>query len=281
MAKTRPSPVPDLPDLYRYRNLIRYLPDWQNARAFARMGSTLPWLERMAKLEKDALALVMEGSGALNREELGRLAMAMEIPKADVTFFNLLGRFTFSTDIEVQRRALVRAVEILERRAEAEGMGPAFRARLHGYYFSIQVLAAQPDFQADPAWIASRLSGPVPLPALQRALDDLAALGGVREASVPRQIRVGVTATLADVLALDTHLAQAADLLRRDPYAPRFGTAHWAVYADVIPDVTGFLMGQGPAITERFGDPEGTLAVERVFRVHTVGGPLARHTGAP
>jgi uncharacterized protein (TIGR02147 family) len=123
------------------------------------------------------IKLIMMGEKNLTEESAAQLGRGMALDANAAEYFQDLVRFGQAKDVNAKRLALER-IEQARRRQSIGELAEGDAAYLREWYLPVlRELTALPDFQADAAWIAKRLSFPVPPKAIRSGLEYLEAHG--------------------------------------------------------------------------------------------------------
>lgn len=135
------------------------------------------------------IKLVMMGEKNLTEESAAQLGRGMALDANAADYFQDLVRFGQAKDVEAKRLALER-IEQARRRQSIGELGENDAAYLREWYLPVlRELTALPDFQEDAAWIAKRLSFPVPPKEIRSGLEYLEARGFLQRDGDDRLLR--------------------------------------------------------------------------------------------
>ena len=123
------------------------------------------------------LKLVMDGERNLGPETVPKFIEALELKGEAAAFFADLVIFTQADSLNDKNRAFERISASRRFRSARRIEGDLFKYLSHWYYPAIRELAARPDFQENPKWIASVLRPKIPAVDAQAALALLLSLG--------------------------------------------------------------------------------------------------------
>lgn len=166
---------PNVFDYLDYRAFLRDHYVFQKGRG---RGFSYRAFSRRAGLRSpNYLKLVIDGDRNLSGEMSGRFASACGLDGEAATYFIDLVAFNQATSAN-ERNASYERLTTFKRYRQAHRLEMAHAAYHSTWYLpAIRELAARKDFEADPAWIASRLRPAIAVADARRALDQLFELG--------------------------------------------------------------------------------------------------------
>jgi uncharacterized protein (TIGR02147 family) len=187
----RPSTVAELPDVLEYDDYRAYLRAFYGAKKARRGGFSLRAFSQSAGLtSSNYLKLVMDGARNLSPATAERFAEACGLRGQSASYFCALVAYG-QAESGAERERAYRALRGHRRFRAVHVLDDAYAAYHAEWYIpAIRELAARPDFQADPHWIAARMLPAIPPRAADKALSVLRELGMLKddEAGVPRQV---------------------------------------------------------------------------------------------
>ena len=175
-----------LPSIFSYLDYRAFLQDWFDARKREDPTYSYARFAEDGDCSRSALANVLSGARTPRAGTLDAFARAMELTPSARNYLGLLVELATAQGLDERRQVMERilAAEHYQqvRLAERGPDSDLFRYIEHWYVAAIRELAALPDFQADPTWIASILRPRISVEEAADALDRLFELGMLRHA---------------------------------------------------------------------------------------------------
>jgi uncharacterized protein (TIGR02147 family) len=170
--------VAERPTVFDYLDYRAFLRDHYLFQKSRGRGFSYRAFSRRAGLKSpNYLKLVIDGERSLSTEMAGRFASACGLEGEAATYFLDLVAFNQAASA-VDRNAAYERLGTFKRYRQAHRLEMAQAAYHSTWYLpAIRELAARPDFEADPAWIAARLRPSIAAADARRALDALFELG--------------------------------------------------------------------------------------------------------
>lgn len=168
----------DLPSVYTFLDYRAFLKEWFDAKKRANPRFSHRMFARMAGHNSSSLLLqITSGKRNMTAESVVRFAQAMKLDAQERGFLQALVDLdqARSDDLKMDAWRRVSAHRRFREARKLEGEG--FRYLSHWYYPAIRELAARPDFDADPAWIAARLRPSVSVAKVRVALEEIVRMG--------------------------------------------------------------------------------------------------------
>lgn len=165
-------------DVFAYLDFRAYLRDYYTARKAGSRGFSYRTFSRRARLSSpNYLKLVIDGKRNLSSKMAERFAEACGLTGDDQRYFVDLVAFGQAEDARARDQHYARLTGF-QRYRQAHKLDLAHAAYYSVWYMpAIRELAARPDFDADPRWIARQLVPTISAADAQRALDTLLELG--------------------------------------------------------------------------------------------------------
>ena len=166
------------PDIFEYTDYRMYLGDYYTAAKANTKAFSYRYFSRKAGYSSpNFLKLVVEGKRNLSSDSIDRFGKALKMTASERRFFRDLVDFCQAETVEEKNKAFDR-VAASRRFRGARRLERAFFLYLsRWFYVAIRELAAHPDFDTDPVWIAEQLVPPIQPAEAQEALDALFELG--------------------------------------------------------------------------------------------------------
>lgn len=146
------------PDIYEYLEYRTYLADAYQAGKENVSAFSYRYLARRAGFSSpNFIKLVIDGKRNLSSESVEAVARAFGLTAPERRFFADLVAFDQAGDVE-EKNAAFENIAASRRFRDARHLDHSmFEYLSRWYYPAIREMAAQPDFEADPDWIADRL----------------------------------------------------------------------------------------------------------------------------
>ena len=170
------------PDIFEHLDYRAYLRAFYEAgKANTRVMSFRYLARRSGFSSPSYLRYVMYGERNLGQQSVEQLAEALDLNSKETEFFRLLVRFNQSEDA-VEKSDIFEKVTSLRRFRKARRIdGALFEYLSHWYCPAIREMAARPDFETTPEWIASKLLPPIRPSQAKKALKVLFELGLLKQ----------------------------------------------------------------------------------------------------
>ena len=190
----RSAPGVDVFEFLDYRAFLRAYYAAEKAR---RPAFSHRFFSRQAGLRSpNFLKLVMDGERNLGPETVPKFVSALGLTGEAAAFFCDLVTFTQAQSVAEKNRAFERIAASRRFRKARRIDGELFQYLSHWFYPAVRELAARPDFQDNPKWIASQLRPRIAPADAERALGLLLSLGlVVRDEKTGRIVRGEPTLT--------------------------------------------------------------------------------------
>jgi uncharacterized protein (TIGR02147 family) len=188
------SAAPAVYDFLDYRAFLRA---FYTAEKIRRPAFSHRLFSRLAGLRSpNFLKLVMDGERNLGDESVPKFVKALGLDSEAGAFFSDLVTFTQADNVAEKNRAFERIAASRRFRAARRIDGDLFTYLSHWYYPAVRELAAHPQFQEDPKWIANQLRPKISSADAGAAIRLLLSLGLlVRDASTGKIVRGEPTIT--------------------------------------------------------------------------------------
>ncbi len=167
-----------LPSVYEYVDYRAFMRDH-----YAECKKVMPqysfrFLARRAGFtSSNFIKLVMDGQRNLGPQAIEKVAKALKLDEEAAQFFETLVNLNQANTVAERNRAFERVAANRRFRAAKKLDGPLFDYLAHWYYPAVRELAARPDFQEDPAWVAKTLMPEIEPRQAKAALKNLENLG--------------------------------------------------------------------------------------------------------
>ncbi|MBI2344080.1 MAG: TIGR02147 family protein [Deltaproteobacteria bacterium] len=183
--------------VYSYEDYRQLLKDYYLAckEAAPQKFSYRYWARRADFSSSNFISLVITGKRNLSPDAARRLARSMRLTPRQSKFFEELVRFGQTTDVDERVRALEALLAYREYCTARQLSQEQFEYFSRWYYPVVREMVALPDFQPDPAWIATRLHPAIRAPEAGRALAVLERLGLIQQHGPGRYIQTEKTLT--------------------------------------------------------------------------------------
>jgi uncharacterized protein (TIGR02147 family) len=184
-------------NVFEYLDYRAFLRAYYAAEKARRPQFSHRFFSRLAGLKSpNFLKLVMDGERNLGAETVPKFAHAIGLTGEAATFFADLVTFNQAETVADKNRAFERISASRRFRSARRIEGDLFKYLSHWYYPAIRELAARPDFDESPKWIAAQLRPRIPPNEAQAALHLLLSLGLlVRDESTGKIVRGEPTLT--------------------------------------------------------------------------------------
>lgn len=177
------------PDLYGYHDYRDFLTDLL-AHLKAEIGVSVRQLAHKSGVSESYISMVLSGTRGLSINQLKKLATALELSRADVSYLGWLIALEESPSYDEK----IDAVKKIQRFRTYQKLNPleveTFRYLEHWYHVAIRELAALPGFKIDPDWIQASLRFPVSIKEIKQALVFLFEHDYIRTGSTGESISV-------------------------------------------------------------------------------------------
>jgi uncharacterized protein (TIGR02147 family) len=280
------KPKAAAPSVYDFLDYRQYLRAWYEAEKDRLPAFSYRYFARKAGFASpNFLKLVIEGSRNLSPDSVDRFLDTLRLPGDEANFFRDLVSWNQARNI-AEKNLLFERVIASKRFQEWRKLDASRLEYLrHWYYPAIRELAAHPDFEADPRWIASRLWAPLSREEILRALGVLEELGLlVRDAggrlsrgertltTGPRmqgdELRVTAKAFLREMME------QASESLDKVPPELRdVGAITVAIRPEIVPELKERIQRFRREMLERCDQEDGA---SEVFQLNLQFFPLTR-----
>ena len=166
------------PSVYDFLDYRQFLRAWYEAEKNRLPAFSYRYFARKAGFASpNFLKLVIEGSRNLSPDSVERFVETLRLPADEGNFFRDLVSWNQARNL-AEKNLLFERVIASKRFQEWRRLDASRLEYLrHWYYPAIRELAAHPDFDEDPAWIAGRLYGRLSREEILRALRVLEELG--------------------------------------------------------------------------------------------------------
>lgn len=169
------------PDIFAYLDYRAFLAEWFQWRKSENPRFSHRLFARLAGQRSPSLLLsVIDRQRNLTPTTTAAFGQAMKLNDEQQGYFEALVELDQGATDELRNAAWDRVAATRRYRAAGKIEGEAFRCLSHWYYAAIHELAKEPDFEADPAWIARTLRPRIKLTEARQALEELCSLGLLR-----------------------------------------------------------------------------------------------------
>ena len=184
-------------NVFEFLDFRAFLRAYYTAEKERRPAFSHRFFSRQAGLRSpNFLKLVMDGERNLGPDTVPKFAHALGLTGEAASFFADLVTFTQADSVADKNRAFERISASRRFRSARRIEGDLFKYLSQWYYPAIRELAARPDFQDNPKWIASQLRPKIAQSDAASALNLLLSLGLlVRDADSGRILRGEPTIT--------------------------------------------------------------------------------------
>lgn len=170
--------TPNLPSVYEYLDYRAFLRDHFAASKQRNPNYSFRFFARRAGFaSSNFLKLVMDGKRNLGPSTIENFAKALKLDAREAIFFGDLVALGQAETLAEKNRAFERVAANRRFRAARRLEGPLFEYLSHWYYPVVRELAARPDFNDDPKWIAGQILPKVTEAQARAALATLEQLG--------------------------------------------------------------------------------------------------------
>lgn len=179
-AKTPPALARNAPsvNVFEFLDYRAFLRAYYAAEKARKPAFSHRFFSRQAGLKSpNFLKLVMDGERNLGAETVPKFVKAIGLTGEAATFFADLVTFNQADTVAEKNRAFEGISASRRFRSAKRIEGDLFRYLSHWYYPAIRELAARPDFNESPKWIASHLRPKIAATDAQSALNLLLSLG--------------------------------------------------------------------------------------------------------
>ncbi len=167
-----------LPSVYEYVDYRAFMRDHYAACKKVMPQYSFRFLARRAGFtSSNFIKLVMDGQRNLGPQAIEKVAKALKLDEEAAQFFETLVQLNQAPTVAERNRAFERVAANRRFRAAKKLDGPLFDYLAHWYYPAIRELAARPDFQEDPLWIAKTVFPEIEPRQAKAALKNLENLG--------------------------------------------------------------------------------------------------------
>ncbi len=168
-------------NIYEYTDYRKFLGDWLAERRNSKRTMSLRHFARAAGISaSNYLTLVIQGKRNLMIETARKFKRAMKLKKREAAFFEALVEFDQAADSEEKAAVYERLMAFRRFHAIHRMEDDAYRLLSKWYIAAVHELAAFPDFESRPAWIASKLKPRISLAEAGQAVEVLMRLGLIR-----------------------------------------------------------------------------------------------------
>ena len=167
-----------LPSVYEYVDYRAFMRDHYTECKKVLPHYSFRFLARRAGFtSSNFIKLVMDGQRNLGPQAIEKVAKALKLDEEGAQFFETLVNLNQAPTVAERNRAFERVAANRRFRAAKKLDGPLFDYLAHWYYPAIRELAARPDFQEDPHWIAKTVLPEIEPRQAKAALKNLENLG--------------------------------------------------------------------------------------------------------
>ena len=179
-----------LPSVFEYVDYRAFMRDHYAACKASLPHYSFRYLARKAGFtSSNFIKLVMDGQRNLGPQAIEKVAKALKLSAEGAVFFETLVQLNQAPTVAERNRAFERVAANRRFRAAKKLDGPLFDYLAHWYYPAIRELAARPDFEEDPQWIAKAITPEIEPRQAKSALKSLENLGLLVRSSEGRLVR--------------------------------------------------------------------------------------------